>query len=115
MVRGIAQKNGVVGVVLYNKFLNWSWNPGSPKSLVPVEIIGDVIDDIAQMLGNTDHIAIGSDFDGGFGTEAIPQGMDSIADLSLIPEILAGRGYASADIQNIMYGNWLRVLRASLP
>ena len=35
----------------------------------------------------------------------------SIADLQKIPALLSKRGYDAKDIDNIMYGNWLRLLR----
>jgi membrane dipeptidase len=36
---------------------------------------------ICQIAGNADHIAIGSDLDGAFGTEQSPYDLDTIADL----------------------------------
>jgi membrane dipeptidase len=115
MIKELVLRKGVIGVVLYNKYLNYAWNPGSPKDLVTIETVADVIDYVVQLVGNTKHVAIGSDFDGGYGADSIPYGMDSIADLKKISEVLVNRGYSSRDVENIMYGNWLRVLRESLP
>ena len=66
-----------------------------------------------QLAGNSRHAAIGTDLDGGFGKEQSPCDLDTIADLQRLPGKLAGRGYADADIKNIMYGNWLRLLYAA--
>jgi membrane dipeptidase len=44
-----------------------------------------------------------------------PKEFDTVADLHLIGGALAERGYAPADIDLILGGNWLRVLRAVLP
>ena len=53
----------------------------------------DHIDHICQLAGNSQHAAIGSDLDGGFGREQSPADLDTIADLQHIPEILSRRGY----------------------
>jgi membrane dipeptidase len=37
--------------------------------------------------------------------------IETIADLQKIPALLAKRGYSTADIENVMHGNWLRFLR----
>ena len=58
-------------------------------------------------------VGIGSDLDGGFGTEQTPQGLDTIADLQKLAGILTARGYGDDDIAAIMNGNWLRLLRTS--
>ncbi|MCA9147241.1 MAG: membrane dipeptidase, partial [Planctomycetales bacterium] len=56
------------------------------------------------------HVGIGSDLDGGFGTEQAPMDLESIADLQSLTAILADRGYSPADIEAIMHGNWIRRL-----
>ena len=61
------------------------------------------------------HAAIGSDLDGGFGTEQTPLGMDRISDLHDLGEILARRGHADSAIDDIFHGNWLRFFRKNLP
>ena len=57
------------------------------------------------------HAALGSDLDGGFGREQSPGDLDTIADLQRIGGLLAARGYAADDVDAIMHGNWLRLLR----
>jgi membrane dipeptidase len=73
--------------------------------------VANHIDHICQLAGNSQHAAIGSDLDGGFGREQSPADIDTIADLQKIPELLSGRGYSDEDIAAIMHGNWLRLLR----
>ena len=82
---------------------------------VKIETIVDHIDHICQLAGTSRHCAIGSDLDGGFGTEQTPLDLDSIADLQRLTEILARRGYSESDIAGIMHGNWIRRLSESLP
>ncbi|HVU83901.1 MAG TPA: membrane dipeptidase, partial [Puia sp.] len=70
-------------------------------------------DHICQIAGNCNHVAIGSDLDGMFGTEQSPYDLDTIADLQKLPELLKARGYKDADVERLMWGNWLGFLRRS--
>jgi membrane dipeptidase len=78
---------------------------------VVIETIVDHYDHICQIAGNANHIAIGSDLDGTFGTEQSPTDLNTIADLAKLPDLLTKRGYSAADIEGVMSGNWLRLLR----
>lgn len=81
---------------------------------IRLEMLIDHWDHICQIGGNANHIGIGSDLDGIFGTEQSPWDMDSIADLQKFDTLLNKRGYSSTDIDNIFSGNWLRFLRGAL-
>ncbi|WP_341836589.1 membrane dipeptidase [Chitinophaga pollutisoli] len=78
---------------------------------IRLEHLVDHWDHICQLAGNSRHVAIGSDLDGIFGTEQSPWDLHSIASLQNFTGILSRRGYAQADIDNILHGNWLRFLR----
>ncbi len=83
-----------------------------PKAMgVNLNRLIDHYDHICQIAGNADHIAIGSDLDGAFGTEQSPFDLDTIADLQKLPGLLKQRGYSEADIEKVLHGNWLRFLR----
>ncbi len=56
--------------------------------------ITDHIDHICQLAGNANHVGIGSDLDGGYGTEQTPADLNSIADLRTLIRLLDERGYA---------------------
>lgn len=73
--------------------------------------LADHWDHICQIAGNSQHVAIGSDLDGIFGTEQSPWDLNSIADLQKFEAILSDRGYKDEDIDNIFSQNWLRFLR----
>jgi membrane dipeptidase len=78
---------------------------------IKLENLVDHWDHICQIAGNTDHIAIGSDLDGIFGTEQSPWNMNSIADLQKYQEILRKRGYQQEDVDKIFHQNWLNFIR----
>ena len=110
-IHAIIERNGVMGVAFDCWMLRFGWVRGSREN-DPVRLldVANHIDHICQLAGNSQHAAIGSDLDGGFGREQSPSDMDTIADLQKIPEILSGRGYRDDDITAIMHGNWLRLL-----
>ena len=71
----------------------------------------DHIDHICQLPGNCDHVAIGSDLDGGFGREMAPVDYNTIADLQRFLDILDRRGYSTENVEAIAHGNLLRFFR----
>jgi membrane dipeptidase len=56
------------------------------------------------LTGSRVHVGIGSDFEGGFGMESTPEGLDSVADLRLIGEALMQAGCANDDVEAILGG-----------
>jgi membrane dipeptidase len=115
MIRRLAERDGVVGIVLYNRFLKEGWVKSDGKASVPLSVPLDAIDYVCQLTGSASHVGIGSDFDGGFGAESIPDGIETVTDLWYLGEALRARGYAEEDIEAIIGGNMLRKLRQSLP
>ena len=88
-----------------------SWNElkhytdGVPRP--PFATLIDQIDHAVKVAG-VDHVGLGSDFDGAPST---PEGVDSMLDMIKIAQALKDRGYRDEDIQKILGGNFLRVLR----
>lgn len=75
----------------------------------PLSMLIKHIDYIAKLIG-VDHVGIGSDFDG---AESYPLGMDDVTDYPKITEELLKFGYTEKDIDKILGGNFLRVLKAN--
>ena len=109
-------RGAVIGGALDAWMLYTGWIRGvTDRNVVGIESMADHLDHICQIAGNTRHAAIGSDLDGGFGTEQTPVGMERISDLQKFDAILSKRGYSSADLDDIFHGNWLRFFREHLP
>jgi len=115
VIRLTAEREGVIGLVLGNRFLKDGWEPAHGRDAVSLSDVTTGIDYICQMLGDAAHVGLGSDFDGGFGLDKVPQGLDSVADLRLIGGSLEARGYNQQDIEGILGVNWLRFLQRALP
>lgn len=85
-------------------------HPSEAEATKPsIDLIVDHIDYIVKMIG-IDHVGLGADFDG---AEAFPKGINSVADYPKVTAALIKRGYKSADIDKILGGNFLRVLKAN--
>jgi membrane dipeptidase len=110
----LAERDGVMGAVLYNRFLSNTWTRTDRKDAVTLQTVADAMDYVCQLTGSARHIGIGTDFDGGFGAQAIPAEFDTVADLHKIAEVLRARGYSEPDIEGVMSGNMLRKLREAL-
>jgi membrane dipeptidase len=99
-IKTIAERDGVVGVMP----VEWA------LPATTMDAVCDAIEAVAEVAGSTRHVAIGSDYDGGFGSEKTPDELDTIADHRKIGEALAARGWGADDVAGVLGGNWLRVL-----
>jgi membrane dipeptidase len=109
VIRAIAERDGVIGVVLYNGFLESAWSSDRSMTVSVHVHVRRHVTHIAGVAGWA-CVGIGSDLDGGFGREETPEEIDTIADLPTIgavvpPEVREG----------VLGGNWLSFLRAVLP
>jgi membrane dipeptidase len=117
VIQGLLERDGIIGVIPYNSFLKAGWllSSGSRREEVPLDFLVAHIDHICQMAGNARHVALGTDFDGGFGLQSTPIGIDTIADLHKLEPLLSERGYSQMDIAAILGTNWLNQLHRTLP
>jgi membrane dipeptidase len=115
MIAPLAERDGVIGVMLYNAFLNPDWHESDRKGSVSLLTVADAIDHVCQVTGSAAHVGIGSDLDGGYGWERSPAEVNTVADLRKLVPLLTERGYTPGQIEDILSGNWLRILRRSLP
>jgi len=110
----LIQRKAVIGIALdaWMMVPNWQRGISTPEQMnVTLDLMVDNIDHICQLAGNSDHVGIGTDLDGGFGKEQCPKDLETIADLQLLPQKLKERGYKTKDIENILNKNFLSFLR----
>jgi membrane dipeptidase len=115
MIRAIVDRDGVVGIVLFNAFLDARWVPGDSRSAVRLETAVRHIEHVCEIARDIQHVGIGTDFDGGFGFEGIPAEMRSCADLRLLGQALQEAGWREDEAAAVLGGNWLRWLEEALP
>ncbi len=94
---------------LANIRLNAIYKSESDQIRPPLSLLIKHIDYIVKLIG-IDHVGIGSDFDG---AESYPLGMDDVSDYPKITAELLKLNYKTEDIDKILGGNFIRVLRAN--
>ncbi|MBD1392340.1 dipeptidase [Mucilaginibacter glaciei] len=75
----------------------------------PLSMLIKHIDYMVKLMG-ADHVGIGSDFDG---AESYPLGLDSVTDYYKITDELLKLNYSKKDVNKILGGNFIRVLKAN--
>ena len=109
MIRNLASAGGVIQINFYPVFLDssFTYSEGMDMSARPsYRYIADHIDHVVSLVG-TDHVGIGSDFDG---IEVTPKGMEDISMMPVLFDELRKRGYSEADLEKIASGNFFRVM-----
>ena len=113
-IKALIERDAVIGGALdaWMMVPGWIRGKSDPKTMnCSLDKLIDHYDHICQIAGNSLHIGIGSDLDGAFGKEQCPYDLETIADLQKLPVLLKKRGYNDDDIENILWGNWLRFLK----
>lgn len=113
-IKALIARDAVIGGAMdaWMMVPNWQRGVSTPQEMAcSLDVLVDHLDHICQLAGNSRHVGIGSDLDGAFGREQCPYDLHTIADLQLLEEKLAKRGYSASDIKDVFHGNWLRFLR----
>jgi microsomal dipeptidase-like Zn-dependent dipeptidase len=97
-IRGIAATGGVVGIGFWDAAI---CDPTPQAAARAMRHVRDLV--------GIDHVALGSDWDG-----ATTVGFDA-ARLAAVTQALIDQGFSDAEIEKVMGGNVIRVLRATLP
>ena len=100
-LKALAKNGGVIGIVFYPPFLTQS-GEAYIKDMV------DHIDYVVKLVG-VDHVAIGSDFDGG----RLPLDLKDASEFYKIGDELKKRGYSNEDLEKIMGLNTIRLLKTN--
>jgi len=114
-LRVILDRDGVVGLPLFNAFLQPGYTQASGPADCPVARFAEHARHVCDLAGDVDHVALGSDLDGGFGREHTPDAIDTIADLPRLADALADAGFTPDEARALLCDNWRRFWRANLP
>jgi membrane dipeptidase len=106
-IKALITREAVIGSAADAWMLYPGWDKNTSNTVVSIEDIIDHINHVCQLAGNTFHAGLGTDLDGGYGTEQTPHDINTIADLQKIPDLLEKRNYSIEDIKRIMYENWM--------
>lgn len=109
MIRALAERDAVIGLVLGNRFIKAGLDHDAPKESVTLRDLAEQAAHIAELAG-WQHLGIGSDFDGGFGVQETPLEITRGADFERL-----GEAFPEAHRATVLGDNWLRTLRQHLP
>lgn len=79
---------------------------GNPSLFSDVEMVANHIDHVVKLAG-TDHVGLGSDYDGV--GDSLPTGLKDVSQYPNLIFVLLKRGYSPEDIEKICSGNVFRV------
>ena len=99
-LEAIQSADGVIGINFNPGFLN-----NNPE-LAGISDVIEHIDYISNKIGSK-YVGLGSDFDG---IIKGPFGLEDVSKLKSIPNLLTERSYSQKDIENIMGGNFQRII-----
>jgi membrane dipeptidase len=109
VIRALAERDGVIGLVLYNAFIEPRWRNDHGIVVTLEEHLRRQAEHIAGLAG-WKHVGIGSDLDGGFGLEESPLEIDTEADLYKVGAVVPPEAREA-----VLSTNWLDFLRNALP
>ena len=98
-IRAIAETGGLIGIILWPKYLTGNIRCDLDELL-------DHFEYVAELVG-PEHLSVGSDVDAG---TWFPRQMRDVRDYPLITQGLLQRGFSEEDIKGIWGGNFLRVV-----
>jgi len=113
-IKAVTERGGLLGMAFDAIMMvpGWKHLKSKPEDYqLKIERICDHVDHICQIAGSAAHCCIGTDLDGGYGTEQTPMDLNSIADLQTLPALFRARGYSESDIEGFMYRNAVDFLR----
>jgi len=98
-VRAVAESGGVIGIIFQPAFLaNRLWK-------CSLDTVAAHIEHCMEVAGE-DHVALGSDYDGGITT---PEGLEDIAGLPNLTQRLLDRGHSRETLRKLLGENFMRV------
>lgn len=116
-IKEIARRGGVIGINLVKNFLSPELAVGGPpsknsaKGEATIDQVCDHIDHVCAIVGDRNHVGLGSDMDGGITADDLPTGIRTPSDLGKILDSLSARGWSPTELDAFAHENWQRFWR----
>ena len=105
----IASRGGVIGLNLLGDFITPGMNKGKKTGeRATIEDCVRHIEHVCELTNSRKHIGLGSDMDGGFGSDGLPQGINTPSDLIILTSALAEQGWSNTDLAGFAHANFER-------
>ena len=112
-IREIARRDGMIGSVIFSPFIV---KGGRRDRRATLAEWASHVERICELMGGRTRVGLGSDADGGFSREMLPEGINAPADFIRLAEALADRGWSDDEVRGFAHGNWERFwARAARP
>lgn len=105
-IREIVRRGGVIGVNLFSLFLRPNCGKGERATID--EVIAHV-DHVCELAGSRAHVGLGSDMDGGFPADQMPEGINNPGGYARLADAMSARNWTDAEVLDFAAGNWMRV------
>lgn len=115
LLNALLERDAIIGVVPCNYFLKRNIPETGGKASVSLRLAAEQIDTICQIAGDSKHVGLGTDFDGGIGLESVPAEIETIGDLPKLDDFLKEMGYDENQREDIRYRNFLNMIQSVLP
>jgi membrane dipeptidase len=106
-IRTIVERGGVIGLNLFSAFLDVKCAIGGRAS---IDDCVRHVEHVCEVAGSRTHVGLGSDMDGGFAADRLPEGIDGPEDLDRLADALSERGWSDDEVRGFAFENWARVL-----
>jgi membrane dipeptidase len=118
-IKEIARRGGVIGLNLFSPFLSRAASAAGARSddaTPPARAtLADVYahaDHICQLTGSHEHVGLGSDMDGGFSAQRLPDDINGPDDLSRLADEFSARGMSDEAVHAFAWRNFARLFAA---
>lgn len=112
-IREIVRRGGVIGLNLCRNFIApQPYSKTDPRPTVDQAIAH--VEHVCELAGHRGAVGLGSDMDGGFSANDLPEGINRPADLTRLADALADRGWTKEEIDGFAHGNWARFFESTL-
>jgi len=101
----ICRRGGVIGLNLLGDFV--TTDLVKPQRALIADCVRH-IEHVCTIAGSREHIGLGSDMDGGFGADGLPEGINTPSDLVILADALREAGWGDDDLAGFAHGNWDR-------
>ncbi|MEM1166026.1 MAG: membrane dipeptidase [Planctomycetota bacterium] len=112
-IREIIRRGGVIGLNLVRNFIARGLDPKTPQRPT-IDAALDHVEHICAIAGNTNHVGLGTDMDGGITADDLVGGIDQPNDLAKLGDGLRGRGWNDESVNAFLSENWHRCLAGVL-
>ncbi|MCA9281037.1 MAG: dipeptidase, partial [Phycisphaerales bacterium] len=107
VIQEVGRRGGVIGLNLCASFIRHDLDKSKGERPTIARTI-DHVGRVCELMGRRTGVGLGSDLDGGFSADWLPEGIRTPSDLTLLTDELKRRGWSDDECAGFAHGNWDR-------